>query len=91
MVVSFVCTKTVQVNCILIHGIGRWYEYIDVNPLNGKLLLLFDSRMVHSVEKVLNKIKTRRALTLWMVRPEESGATGEDYYLIGDDGGIVEN
>jgi hypothetical protein len=40
---------------------------------------------------VLNKIKTRRALTLWMLRPEESGATGEDYYLIGDDGGIVEN
>ena len=90
MVVSFVCTKTVQVHCILIHGIGRWYEYIDVNPSNGKLLL-FDSCMVHSVGKVLNKIKTRRALTLWMVRPEESGATGEDYYLIGDDGGIVEN
>lgn len=64
-------------------------EYIDINPSNGKLLL-FDSRMVHSVEKVFNKIKTRRALTLWMVRPEESGATGEGYFLIGGCGGIVE-
>lgn len=64
-------------------------EYIDINPSNGKLLL-FDSRMIHSVENVFNKNKTRRALTLWMVRPEESGATGEDYFLIGDYGGIVE-
>ena len=56
MVVSFVCTKTVQVYCILIHGIGRWYEYIDVNPSNGKLLL-FDSRMVHWLKRCWTKLR----------------------------------
>lgn len=56
------------------------HEHIDVNPSNGKLLL-FDSRMVHSVEKVLSKSKIRRALTLWITRPEESGVSGEDYFL----------
>lgn len=64
-------------------------KYIDINPSNGKLLL-FDSRMVHSVEKVLNEDKTRRALTLWIIRPEENGIAGEDYFLIDDDGGVVE-
>ena len=56
------------------------HEYIDVNPSNGKLLL-FDSRMVHSVEEVLNENKIRRALTLWITRPEESGVSGEDYFM----------
>eukprot|EP00563_Minutocellus_polymorphus_P018905 CAMPEP_0197726020 /NCGR_PEP_ID=MMETSP1434-20131217/12696_1 /TAXON_ID=265543 /ORGANISM="Minutocellus polymorphus, Strain CCMP3303" /LENGTH=478 /DNA_ID=CAMNT_0043311811 /DNA_START=91 /DNA_END=1527 /DNA_ORIENTATION=+ len=56
------------------------HNYIDVNPSNGKLLL-FDSRMIHSVEKVLHQSKIRRALTLWMTRPEESGATGEIFFL----------
>ena len=65
------------------------HKYIDINPSNGKLLL-FDSRMVHSVEKVLNQDKTRMALTLWIIRPEENGIAGEDYFLIDDDGGIVE-
>jgi hypothetical protein len=65
------------------------YKYIDINPSNGKLLL-FDSRMVHSVEKVLNKGKTRRALTIWIIRPEENGVSGEDYFLIDDDGEMVE-
>ncbi len=65
------------------------HDFIDIIPSNGRLLL-FDSRMIHSVEKVLKEGKTRRALTLWIIRPEESGATGEDYFLIDDDGGIIE-
>jgi hypothetical protein len=46
--------------------------------------------MVHSVEKVLNEGKTRRALTIWIIRPEENGVSGEDYFLIDDDGKMVE-
>ncbi len=65
------------------------HKYIDINPSNGKLLL-FDSRMVHSVEKVLNEAKTRMALTIWIIRPEENGVSGEDYFLIDDDGDMVE-
>ena len=60
------------------------HNYVDINPSNGKLLL-FDSRMVHSVEKVLHHSKIRRALTLWITRPEESGVTGESYFLFDDD------
>mmetsp|Transcript_21645 Transcript_21645/g.32422 ORF Transcript_21645/g.32422 Transcript_21645/m.32422 type:complete len:363 (+) Transcript_21645:626-1714(+) len=47
-------------------------EYEDINPSNGKLLI-FDSRLVHSVEKVKTAPKKRLALTLWMMRPEDSG------------------
>ena len=60
------------------------HNYVDINPSNGKLLL-FDSRMIHSVEKVLHRSKIRRALTLWITRPEESGVTGEKYFLFDDD------
>lgn len=60
------------------------HNYIDVNPSNGKLLL-FDSRMIHSVEKVNHQSKIRRALTLWITRPEESGVTGEKFFLFDDD------
>lgn len=60
------------------------HNYVDINPSNGKLLL-FDSRMIHSVEKVLHRSKIRRALTLWISRPEESGVTGESYFLFDDD------
>jgi len=55
-------------------------EHVDVNPANGRLLI-FDSKMVHSVEKVLNENKVRRALTLWIIRPEDSGVKGEDYFV----------
>ncbi len=48
------------------------YEYEDIDPCNGKLLI-FDSRLVHSVEKVTSADKKRLALTLWMMRPEDSG------------------
>lgn len=53
---------------------------VDVNPANGQLLI-FDSKLVHSVEKVTQSSKPRRALTLWILRPEESGARGEVYYF----------
>jgi Rps23 Pro-64 3,4-dihydroxylase Tpa1-like proline 4-hydroxylase len=48
----------------------RWHV-VDVLPSNGRLLL-FDSRLVHSVEPVLSE-KKRRALTLWIKRPMEGG------------------
>lgn len=60
------------------------HDYVDINPSNGKLLL-FDSRLVHSVEEVMHQSKIRRALTLWINRPEESGVTCSsakaEYYL----------
>ena len=53
-------------------------EYKDVNPTNGKLLI-FDSRLVHSVKEVISREKSRLALTLWILRPETSGVHGEIY------------
>jgi len=50
----------------------RHYNYIDVLPQNGKLLI-FDSCLVHSVQPVTSETKTRRALTLWINRPDDSG------------------
>ena len=47
-------------------------EYEDINPCNGKLLI-FDSRLIHSVERVKTAEKKRLALTLWMMRPEDCG------------------
>jgi len=47
-------------------------KYDEINPCNGKLLI-FDSRLVHSVEKVTSLNKKRRALTLWLMRPENEG------------------
>ena len=47
-------------------------KYEDINPSNGKLLI-FDSRLVHSVEKVTTLEKKRLALTIWMMRPEDCG------------------
>ena len=51
----------------------------DIIPENGRLVI-FDSKLVHSVERVTQD-KLRRALTLWILRPEESGASGEVYYF----------
>lgn len=53
-------------------------EYTDVNPMNGQLLI-FDSRLIHSVKEVTSKEKSRLALTLWILRPENSGVNGEIY------------
>lgn len=60
------------------------HQYVDINPSNGKLLL-FDSRIVHSVEEVTHQSKIRRALTLWITRPEESGVTGKKKFLMADE------
>ena len=54
------------------------FEYTDINPTNGKLLI-FDSRLVHSVEKVHAPDKSRLALTLWTLRPENRIVRGEIY------------
>jgi Rps23 Pro-64 3,4-dihydroxylase Tpa1-like proline 4-hydroxylase len=53
-------------------------NYVDISPVNGRLLL-FDSCLVHSVQKVTSPNKRRRALTLWINRPNNSGVRGEVY------------
>eukprot|EP00594_Rhizosolenia_setigera_P003826 CAMPEP_0178940810 /NCGR_PEP_ID=MMETSP0789-20121207/1029_1 /TAXON_ID=3005 /ORGANISM="Rhizosolenia setigera, Strain CCMP 1694" /LENGTH=244 /DNA_ID=CAMNT_0020619917 /DNA_START=287 /DNA_END=1021 /DNA_ORIENTATION=- len=58
-------------------------EFIDVLPHNGRLLI-FDSKLVHSVEKTLVENKRRRALTLWTLRPDDSGVVGEVYDIGGE-------
>jgi Rps23 Pro-64 3,4-dihydroxylase Tpa1-like proline 4-hydroxylase len=55
------------------------YNYIDVTPQDGRLII-FDSCLIHSVEKVTHAAKKRRALTLWISRPDDSGVKGEEYY-----------
>ncbi len=57
------------------------HEHFNINPSNGRLLL-FDSRMIHSVEKVLNESKIRRALTVWIERPKESGVFVNDSFTM---------
>jgi Rps23 Pro-64 3,4-dihydroxylase Tpa1-like proline 4-hydroxylase len=54
-------------------------EHVDINPLNGRLLI-FDSCLTHSVEQVTQSDQTRRALTLWITRPNDSGVAGESFY-----------
>ncbi|CAJ1954118.1 unnamed protein product [Cylindrotheca closterium] len=53
-------------------AISDGYDFIDVIPKNGRLII-FDSCNIHSVEKVTHKTKKRRALTLWINRPNNSG------------------
>ncbi len=53
-------------------------EYVDISPKNGRLLI-FDSRLIHAVRKTTSKSKRRLALTLWTLRPEQSGVRGEIY------------
>ena len=55
------------------------FDFVDVRPKNGRLVI-FDSCCIHSVEKVTHKTKKRRALTLWINRPDHSGVEGEQYY-----------
>ena len=51
--------------------------YEDVLPLNGRLLV-FDSRLAHEVRPNTHREgRARRALTVWITRPETSGARGE--------------
>lgn len=53
--------------------------YIDVSPENGRLII-FDACLIHSVERVTQKTKKRRALTLWINRPDDSGVQGENFF-----------
>lgn len=54
-------------------------DYVDVLPENGRLLI-FDSCLVHAVRQVTQGEQTRRALTLWINRPNDSGVPGEVFY-----------
>jgi hypothetical protein len=54
-------------------------DHVDIFPRNGRLVL-FDSCLIHSVERVKHESKVRRALTLWINRPNDSGVGGEDYF-----------
>jgi hypothetical protein len=52
---------------------------VDINPVNGRLLI-FDSCLIHSVEPVAQSQHLRRALTLWINRPDDSGVRGEAWF-----------
>jgi Rps23 Pro-64 3,4-dihydroxylase Tpa1-like proline 4-hydroxylase len=51
-------------------------NFVDIAPINGRLLM-FDSRLVHSVQPVTSTTKRRRALTLWINKPNNSDVRGE--------------
>ena len=55
------------------------YPYVDVMPQNGRLII-FNSCYIHSVQTVTSKTKKRRALTLWINRPNHSGVEGEKFF-----------
>jgi len=57
---------------------SRICNYIDFNPANG-VLLIFDSRLIHSVQRVTSAEKKRLAFTVWLLRPEDNGCAGEIY------------
>ena len=59
-------------------ALNRRFDFVDIVPKNGRLLI-FDSRLVHSVEKVTSTHRRRRALTLWINRLNDSGVRGEMY------------
>jgi hypothetical protein len=48
----------------------------DINPANGKLLI-FDSKLIHSVEEVKSLNKKRKALTVWLMRPEDNAVSAD--------------
>ena len=57
---------------------GAW-DHVDISPKNGRMIL-FDSCLIHSVQAVTSEEKVRRALTIWIYRPEDSGVQGEQFY-----------
>ena len=57
----------------------RQCDYVDILPENGRLLI-FDSCLVHAVQRVTQGRQTRRALTLWINRPDDSNVPGEVFY-----------
>ena len=52
--------------------------FVDILPQNGRLLI-FDSKLVHSVQPNLSSDKVRRALTLWISRPTTAEIAGSTY------------
>lgn len=54
--------------------IARKMQFEDISPTNGKLLI-FDSRLIHSVEEVKSSSRKRRALTVWLMRPENNNVS----------------
>jgi len=59
-------------------------EHVDVLPCNGRLLI-FESMLLHSVEKVKHPTKKRLALTCWINRPDESSLDFADTAGSGSD------
>jgi hypothetical protein len=59
-------------HCLLPDDAKESCSYVDINPQNGRLLI-FDSTLVHCVEKVTEPTQLRRALALWILRPNDSG------------------
>lgn len=63
-----------------LESLSGW-PFVDVCPGPYGRLLIFDSRAVHSVQPVLRTNGRRRALTLWINRPVDSGLVpGEQYF-----------
>ena len=56
------------------HALKENMTFEEISPTNGKLLI-FDSRLIHSVEEVKSSNKKRRALTVWLMRPEDNGVS----------------
>jgi len=48
---------------------SRLCEGLEINPVNGRLVI-FDSRLMHAVQPVTQSVTPRRALSLWIKRPE---------------------
>ena len=53
-------------------------DYIDILPRNGRLVI-FKSTLIHAVRPVEEDV-VRRALTLWINRPDDSGVQCEQFY-----------
>lgn len=60
-------------------NVGPAWDHVDVTPSNGRMIL-FDSCLIHSVQAVTVRGKVRRALTIWIYRPEDSDVKGEQFY-----------
>lgn len=63
-------------DCTSIKEVVSSNPFVDIAPINGRLLV-FDSRLIHAVQPVTSTTKCRRAMTLWIQRPNNSGAGGD--------------
>lgn len=66
-------------NCKKPQQVLDGWDYVDISPQNGRMIL-FDSCLIHSVRAVTAEEKVRRALTVWIYRPEDSHVPGELFY-----------